>query len=307
MKIYIWLVMLLVASGTGFSVLGQKSMTLEELRKTGKKKQAEKMANNKPLPDPKEGNVKEVTQLIKEGAYSGIKEPFVFVARDDASYRLLVGMVDGLEPDSSIDFQKSAVIAAFSGEKATGGYAVRINAEEGKYEIEDVSPPHGAIVTEALTTPFAIVTVPTEEEASLLLRLDGTWSSRIQKYRVTEGSFEFSGGFLGRSTKFGIVGTIGLLQHENLVSLFFDLKEQKEDQQRVLDDIGSGNFAGDAVQMRRIEGGNFIDRPHPPLGVSGTIADGEMVLSFRPGKRPYIVSDGFEGRGELKAELITVN
>ncbi len=64
-----------------------------------------------------------------------------------------------------VDFGKNMVLAAFMGEKRTGGYAIQITkvvARNGEVVvfIKETTPPPDAIVTQTLTQPFHIVVVP---------------------------------------------------------------------------------------------------------------------------------------------------
>ena len=111
---------------------------------------------------------------------------------------------EDLPPASQFDFNKSAVVAAFAGTKNTGGYSVGIKKSAGKIAVELNAPPKDAMTTQALTTPYKIVLINTEEENDVLLNIAETWQNAAVKYNVTAGEFEYSGGITGRGMKFKV-------------------------------------------------------------------------------------------------------
>ncbi|NNE66888.1 MAG: protease complex subunit PrcB family protein [Pyrinomonadaceae bacterium] len=279
----------------------QKSLTLEELRNM--KKKTEK---------PKEGALKsrastdsgKGADIVSEGSYSKVDKPFIFVVRDAETYKLLGDLIGDFKP-GDVDFEKNAIVAAFSGEKMTGGYAVSIKLVDGVCVIGDVAPAHGAIVTEALTRPFALVSVPIEEEGSLAISADETWTASMDDYRVVKGEFSFTGGFIGLTRKYGVEGILSVSRFGEFVTISFDVKGTGDEASRKMRDIGSGKMDEKMPELLRIEGGNLIDRPHPPLQVDTDFGENVVKMKFTPGKRPYIVNDGFEGKGWLEAKLIS--
>ena len=285
---------LVAVIGITSGVTAQKSISLEELRRMNKKKAAEKKRNQS-MKKP---------EIIAEGAYSGVSEPFILIARDKETFAAIKDLIDDFDYSNEIDFTKQAVVAAFSGEKTTGGYSVSVRMQDGKCLIEDIAPPHGAIVTEALTQPYTVVAIPAEEEDQISLDLGSVWESGIRSYAVRKGEFEFSGGFIGTTTKFKVKGQVSVMRYDRLATVIFDMHEDAAEPKRFMKDVGSGLITNEKPIISRIEGGNFIDRPHPPLQVSGKITDRKLSLTFTPGKRGYVVSDGYEGRGFIEAELV---
>lgn len=285
---------------TCISVSGQRTITLEELRK--KKQVSIPDAVSTPMPSAKPEMNKSKTNIIADGSYSRVESPFVFVARDIETYKIINSMIQGYDISPGIDFDKYAVVAAFSGAKETGGYAVSIEMKNGKCEIEDVAPPHGAIVTEAISHPYAVAIVPVEEQDPLEIVAGETWGKAMNLYEVTSGSFEFSGGFIGMTKKFDVGGTVGVLKNGNHISFFFRIQEKVEDPVRRMYETGSGTLDKKMPEISRLEAGDLIDRPHPPLRVEAKFDGDWLELDFMPGKRGYIVNDGFEGRGNLKAK-----
>ncbi len=268
--------------------------------------QANKMEiSNKKTPEksastPEKSNLK----TLAESSNGEFTKPFIFVARTKETYAQMQEMAENLPSATEIDFNKSAVVAAFAGTKNTGGYSVEIKESGGKISVKVASPPPDAMVTEALTMPFKIVLVPLEEQQSLTLDLSENWTGAAQNYQVNSGAFSFSGGLLGREVNFQPQGKIQVLTADNFVTLFFDLSGKGEAAERKLNEIASGNLNGGKIELARLEGGSFIEKPHPPLVIKGTLSDAKLSLTFEPGKRDYVISDGFEGRGKLEAEKV---
>jgi len=282
-------------------VAGQEAITLEQLKKMKNPKVSQ---GEQYQPGDSKNPEKENTLILAEGSYSKIDKPFVFVARDPESYGMLPKMIGDFEA-VDVDFTKYAVVAAFSGEKETGGYSVSIKMRDGACQIEDVAPAHGAIVTDALTKPFAVVAVPVEEEDGIDLVAGETWKNRMRNYRVSSGSFKFTGGFLGITKNFDVSGSLSTLTHGDFVTIFFDIHGVGQETARKSKEAGSGKTGTAKPVLNRIEGGSLIDRPHPPLQVFMSENDGRLRLEFKPGKRGYVISDGFEGSGTVEAELMS--
>ncbi len=259
--------------------------------------------SNKTMPE-KTASTPEKSELktLAEGSNGQITKPFIFVARTKETYAEMQKLAENLPNVSEIDFTKSAVVGAFAGTKNTGGYSVAFDQIGNKISVKDISPPADAMVTEALTMPFKVVLIPLEEEASLTLDLSENWTKEAQNYQVKSGAFSFSGGFAGRQFKFEPQGIVQILTTENYVTLILNLSGKGKASERKLNEIGSGSLKNGKIDLPRLEAGNFIDLPHPPLVVSGTISDEKISLTFEPGKRDYVVSDGYEGRGKLEAE-----
>ena len=108
-------------------------------------------------------------RTISRGAYAAAKpaKPEAVAASDEASYRRLwTGLVGGGEAPV-VDFASESVVFLLAGEKPTGGWSVepRGATVEGEMLAVDaaIKPPSpGAIVTQAFTSPYAVVTVKTK-------------------------------------------------------------------------------------------------------------------------------------------------
>lgn len=102
------------------------------------------------------------------GGLSGITVSQERVIRDPEEWgRLWQAHQAGAFPQRSlpaVDFSRELAIAIFAGERPTGGFAVAVEqVAESASGIEVVyrvtSPPPGAIVSQALTSPFQIIAV----------------------------------------------------------------------------------------------------------------------------------------------------
>jgi hypothetical protein len=67
-----------------------------------------------------------------------------------------------------VDFSTRAVVAVFVGEQTTGGYGIAIskiedNASSRLVSVQLTSPGEGCVVTQAITSPYQIVTVPNSD------------------------------------------------------------------------------------------------------------------------------------------------
>ncbi|QDV06535.1 hypothetical protein Poly30_20450 [Planctomycetes bacterium Poly30] len=124
-----------------------------------------------PAPQPHEVLVLED---LGTGATSGITAAGLHVVRDQASLDALWKKHMRLQlptpPAPEIDFEDSMVVAAFVGQKPTGGYSVRIEEivrmpatanQPGRIVVRtsETLPDEDAMVTQMLTSPFHMVRV----------------------------------------------------------------------------------------------------------------------------------------------------
>lgn len=117
-----------------------------------------------PTPQSKEGDTVQVRAIGKGGNALDAEQPDSVVAFDDETFRSTwTTRVGGGEPPS-VDFSKEAAVFVFGGMRNTGGYSVEVRKAniEGDALVLDVvvhGPPPGAIVTQAITYPYAVVAV----------------------------------------------------------------------------------------------------------------------------------------------------
>ena len=269
----------------------------QEKPKTTNEKPNEKIEACEPTPltDAKTAEMK----TIAEGAMSKIETPFVFVARDAKTFELLKTSVEDLPAASTIDFTKTAVVAAFAGMKNTGGYSLAVKQTGENLAIEILSPPPGAITAQVLTSPYKITLVPVEEEKSLNLTVSEDFKSAIKTYKIASSEFEYSGGFAGRLKRFSADGTIDVMQSGDLVTLDFNLSGKGADKEMKLTETASGIVKDGKLDLQRLDAGSFSEGPKPPDKVSGSISENKLNLSFEP--LPTNTADGFSMSGKLEA------
>jgi hypothetical protein len=114
------------------------------------------------------GGIRDVV-TVAQGQQSGFADPEYIVIRDAGQWekvwdRLSAGRLPR-EKAPEIDFDQRMLLGAFLGEKATGGYAIRIDelVEESsslRATVVVESPGPDEMVTMALTSPYHIVSVP---------------------------------------------------------------------------------------------------------------------------------------------------
>ncbi|MGI8467182.1 MAG: protease complex subunit PrcB family protein [Pyrinomonadaceae bacterium] len=268
---------------------------------TKKKKTAAKSKTKiiKPITKPPINNAESDYKILLEGSQSKVEIPFIFVARDAETYAEMRALVEGLQASSTIDFSKTAVVAAFAGTRNTGGWSVAIRKVSDKTIIDMNAPPKGAMTAQIITYPFQIALVPVDENQALNLEMTATWTNNLKTYRVTKCDFEFSGGIAGRGKKFGAEGTIGVLTFGDHLTYIFNLSGKGSESRRKLAETVSGVLKDGMVVFERLDAGNFADAPRPALKVSGTAADKKLALDFE--SLPPNVADGFMARGKLEA------
>lgn len=248
------------------------------------------------------GEIKE----LASGGYSPVKESFIIVARDAATYANLKALHEGL-PDLGADFFKSnAVVAAYLGQRRSGGYGVHIERSHtaaGTLRISEQSPPKDAMVTMALTAAFRIVSVAVRDESPLALELDATWREAVRPYKISDGVFTRIGGFAGRPERSMLKGELRVMRHGNLATIFFNLHGTGgADGPHALQDVATATVATDgALSIARLDAGSFVPPPRHPLRVRGNFSANEDRLSLAFEVMEAKVADGYGGQGKLEA------
>lgn len=295
MKIFKFFILTLLSINlftVGAEAQTKKKRVIKKTKTTSKK--TTKTPVKPPVVEPRIEDYK----IIAEGAQAKAEEPFLFIARDAKTYAQLQTLVENLPDASTIDFTKESVVAAFAGTKPTAGWEVLIRKVSDKVLIDLNEPRKDMITAQMLTAPYKIAVVPVEEEKALSLEATPTWTNKMASYRVSKGSFIYSGGFAFRERTFGVEGGIGVLTHGDLVTLIFSLTA-KGDKKMMLAETASGSLKDGKLELSRLDAGSFSENPKPPVNVSGTISDAKLSLRFEP--NPNNVSDGFEARGTIEA------
>ncbi|HEX8707943.1 MAG TPA: protease complex subunit PrcB family protein [Pyrinomonadaceae bacterium] len=267
-------------------------------------------ANNQPTPAPAPTPVRGDGQpgdsdlkILAQGGYSRMTDAFVVVARDAETYAALRRLVNELPEMNAAEFQSNAVVAAFLGQRRTGGYGVSIvRTAENRVRIAATAPPRGSITTQALTAPFKIASVPVSAVTGLTFELDGSWRAAARPYRLKTGEFTMQGGIAGRGKSFKLEGEIGIMRQGNLATFVFDLKSAGGDRERSLKDVASGIVHDDGnLTGLIVDPGSLIDAPRSPLRAAGGLTGGENNLALTFESLPSRIADSFNGQGRLEA------
>jgi hypothetical protein len=204
-------------------------------------------------------------------------------------------------------FKSNAVVAAFLGQRRSGGYGVRISRGgapgASTLRVSEKTPAKGAMTTMALTSAFQIVSVPIHEDRPLALELDAAWQEAARPYKVDTGEFTRMGGFAGRPERSTLAGEIRIMRHAQLATLFFALEGTGAEGKHALQDAATGTVTPEGVlTLTRLDPGSFVPPPRHPLGARGRFAGDEgKLLSLTFEALEVKVNDGYGGQGKLEA------
>ena len=98
------------------------------------------------------------------GQHSGVTEASHRVLRDRAAWNAFWPGVQQ-PPPRSFDPDREMAVAVFAGERRTGGFSLSVvsaSPANGRFVVTylESPPPRGAMVTQALTSPWALAVVP---------------------------------------------------------------------------------------------------------------------------------------------------
>jgi hypothetical protein len=247
-------------------------------------------------------------KVLAEGFHSKITRPFVAVVRDAETYAAL-NKLDGNLPSLDADFfNKNVAVAAFLGERNTGGYSVEILANGIEINILEKKPGKGMMVPQMITSPFKIVALAGATNTAVRLNLfaDETWRQSLPSYRVTSGRFRMSGGFAGTSEEFGLEGPIGVMRAGNLATFSFRITGSETKKRRLLVECSTGLIDSDGnVKINRMSADSLVDSPNSGLAGTATFSEEGKKFSLIMISRPSLVADGYSGQGTIEAELGT--
>lgn len=242
-------------------------------------------------------------KVLAEGQFSLVSEPFVAVARDAETYDKIRALITDLPTLDEMAFKTQIVIAAFMGERRTGGYSVAITRQpDGSVSVTGISPEPDAIVSQVITSPFKIVSVPTSN-GDLRINLDQSWRDAARSYQLEQGTFDMTGGIAGRIESFELKGSIVVLRLGNLVTFAFDLNAAgAKANKRTLTDVATGTVGEDGrITVNRIEPGSLVDLPRSLLKASGRFLEEDGAFELHLETLPSYIADGYSGRGTLRA------
>src|SRR5439155_26944951 len=125
-------------------------------------------------------------KVLAEGFHSKITKPFVAVVRDAETYAALTSLDENVPKLEADFFKENVAIAAFLGERNTGGYSVEIRANAIEILVLEKKPGKGVMVPQMITSPFKIVALKGATNSAVRLNLfaDDAWRPAISSYRV---------------------------------------------------------------------------------------------------------------------------
>ncbi|MBA3441016.1 MAG: protease complex subunit PrcB family protein [Pyrinomonadaceae bacterium] len=265
--------------------------------------QKNKNATAKPTPSRSgEGTVNSDIKVLAEGGHSRVGDAFIAVARDAETYAQLRGLIEKLPEMQASFFKTNAVVAAFLGGRRTGGYVVSFTSDAQGLRISESSPSADMMVTQVLTSPFKVISVPVSDDQSLNVVTDQTWQTGMRPYRIATGEWTMSGGIAGRTEKFQFEGDARTMRHGKLATFLFALKSREGNKSRQLNGIATGVAQPDgSISIAHLDADSFVELPSAAVRATGRFTNNESNLSLQFTPLPTIVADGFSGEGKLEA------
>jgi hypothetical protein len=261
---------------------------------------------DKPAPGIEKEQAKQgELKVLADGYHSAITKSFVAVVRDASTYAALVKL-DGNLPKLDEEFFKSnAVIAAFLGERNTGGYSVDLVREgPGGFRVVEKKPGKDIMVPQMITSPFKLVSVSAGVASPIWLELGDAWN-RQQKYVVMKGTFIMSGGIAGRVEEFGLEGQVLVMRGGRLATFKFLLKKAGETNQHMLFEFATGIVDDNgAITIFKLGAGSLVSQPNSGLQARGRFADNDNRLLFGFTSLPSMIADGYSGKGNIEAGIL---
>jgi hypothetical protein len=240
-------------------------------------------------------------KVVAAGFHSSVGKPFIAIIRDGATFSELAKLEPTLR-NLETDFKTNILIAAFLGERNTGGYGVEISrSQTGEIQIREKKPGKDAMVPQMITSPFKVGSIQSSTAVPVRIEFDAAWSAGMDNYTVTKGTFTVSGGFAGRSEQFELVGGVRLMQQKQLVSFGFILRKKAESDKVVLEDFATGTIESGAVKVAVLSAGDLIPPPTNGLGASGSLTNRRQNLSLTFISLPTMIADGYGGGGMIEA------
>jgi hypothetical protein len=246
-------------------------------------------------------------KVLAEGFHSSITTPFVAVVRDRETYAALLKLEKSLPRLDDDFFKSSVVVAAFLGERNTGGYSVEITLEgKGGIRVREKAPAKGVMVPEMITYPFKIVSVAVAGASPIVVDLGDLKNVQTQPYRLTSGTFTMSGGIAGRVEAFGLEGRVNVMRVGRLATFSFLLKNTGETNEHLLVDWATGIVESEgAVTIHKLSAMTLVNQPNSGLRAEGSFSHHNNTLILEFAALPIMmISDGFGGGGKIEALAI---
>ena len=268
-------------------------------------KQSQNPGEQKANPMGEENQVSGDLRVLAQGFHSSITDPFIAVIRDEATYAELQKLDSNL-PKLSVDLKTNVVIAAFLGERNTGGYSVEVRRANDELQVTEKAPGKDVMVPQVITSPFKIVSVAVEGTAPVRISAGDAFRPTAQLYRIDKGSFTISGGIAGRSETYALSGKVQITRLGDLVSVGFAVVSTGTSRERSLRDVATGVMKDNSFAISRMSRGSLVDPPTGDLRVNGRFVEtNRLTLDLDTG--PATVPDGFSGKGSLEAQLVAAS
>jgi hypothetical protein len=247
-------------------------------------------------------------KVLAEGFHSSITDhPFVAVIRDKETYSALVNIEPSLPNLAEDFFQSHVVIAAFLGERNTGGYSVEITRHStGRLLIGDKVPGKGMMVPQMITSPFKVVSVSVSGIPPL--QQVGFSPAFVSPMRVywARGKFEMTGGIAGVHEEFPLQGGVQVMREAGLATFWFTMPALGSAKERSFHEVATGvvQTSGRLV-INRMSADLLVNQPNPGLkAIGGFTEEGESKLNLSFDSLPTVIADGYSGRGSIEAEIV---
>ena len=127
-------------------------------------------------------------ELLESGGQSGVEERSFLVVADERTFRALYASIHAHRMPSPvppcIEFGTHVVLVAFLGTRSTGGHrtgfgAMVVEGGAARVVVVERSPPPDALLTQAMTTPYAMATL-TRANLETVELVDGTGAVVLQ-------------------------------------------------------------------------------------------------------------------------------
>src|SRR5712691_7781134 len=127
---------------------------------TGARMQSDKSKSSTAMRQPTQAQPATDLKILAQGIQSRIQRAFVAVVRDAQTYGELRKAEPQLPKLDEEFFESNVAVAAFLGERNTGGYSVEITRESDRILVTEKKPGKSAMVAQMITSPFELVSVP---------------------------------------------------------------------------------------------------------------------------------------------------
>jgi len=262
--------------------------------------------NNRTVKPVVENQDKDPDQLrtLAEGSNSAIEDPFIAVIRDDETYGKLRKLEPALPALGADFFNQNVVVAAFLGTRNTGGYGVEISRnEKGQMRVAEKAPPKDAMTAQVMTSPFKVVSFTPNGSTAVDVSVDEIFRQRAELYRVSSGTFNYSGGFTGTTESFQLNGKLQLTRLGDLITVGFAVVGSGGTRERLLRGSATGFIKDKQLVINRMSHGSLVEPPSGELRIFGKFVEkNKLVLEMST--QPMNVPESYGGGGTLEAELV---